>query len=630
MTTTRNPRAASFRTPLVAAGISAIAAVFPLCAAAQQPRTEATLSPVQVTSNRIPQQARDVLADNIVITSEEIAASGHKNLDELLQQKRSIEISRNGGPGTNASLFLRGASNAQNVVLIDGVRVSSSSVGGATWSALPLSQIDHIEIVYGPRSAIYGADAIGGVVQIFTKQGEGPPHFNADLGAGSYGTRTLEGGLSGATGGEHSVRYAFNVGRERSRGFSATTPDNQFAYNPDRDGYVRESASGQLGMDLARGHEIGLRFLQSRLDAQFDQGDTGHDDRTITDIGAYSVYSRNRLLPNWTSLIQLSRGVDKSRTPSGFGDAIGNTRQDALTWQNDITLGADLLQLLLERRVEHVDTSDQGVSGARATNSLAAVYQLKRGAHLASASVRNDDSTQYGSKTTGSLAYGYRLTEALRLNGSVGTSFRAPSYNELYYPKYGVPTNRPESGKNAEAGIYYEKGSDQFSAVYYRNRVTDLLVYALPCPVSPAAYPFGCAYNVNEALLTGITLGASTRMGAFTLRGSLDFQNPRDETTDKLLARRARRHGLVALDYRAGPLLAGVETQFSGKRFDDTANTAELGGYALLNLYANYTLNRDWSAYARWNNVLDKDYRLANGYATPGSNLFVGVRYGFR
>lgn len=629
MTTIRNPRTASIRPLLLAVGISTLAA-FPLSALAQQSAAEATLSPVQVTSSRTPQPRRDVLADNIVITSEEIAASGHKNLDELLKQQRSIEISRNGGPGTNASLFLRGASNAQNVVLIDGVRIGSSSVGGATWSALPLSQIDHIEIVYGPRSTIYGADAIGGVVQVFTRKGTGPLQFNADIGVGSYGTRTLDGGLSGETGGEHSVHYSFNVGREKSRGFSATTPDNPFSYNPDRDGYTRESGSGQLSMDLAQGHEIGLRFLQSRLDAQFDNGDTGYNDRTITNIGAYSVYSRNRLLPNWTSLVQLARGVDKSKTPSDFGDAVGNTRQDTITWQNDIALGTDLLQLLLERRVEHVDTSDEGVSGSRATNSLAAVYQLRRGAHLASASVRNDDSTQYGSKTTGSLAYGYRLTDALRVNGSFGTSFRAPSYNELYYPGYGVPTNRPESGKNVEAGVYYEKSNDQFSAVYYRNRVTDLLVYAFPCPASPSVYKFGCAYNVNEALLTGVTLGASTRMGQFTLRGSLDFQNPRDETTDKLLARRARRHGLVALDYRAGPLLAGVETQFSGKRYDDSANANALGGYALVNLFATYAVNRDWSVYARWNNVLDKDYQLASGYATAGSNVFVGVRYGFR
>ena len=426
------------------------------------------------------------------------------------------------------------------------------------------------------------------------------------------------------------MHYAFNIARERASGFSATTPDNLFSYNPDRDGYTRESASGQLSMDLAQGHEIGLRFLQSRLDAQYDSGQTGFDDRTITNIGAYSLYSRNRFLPNWTSLLQVSRGVDKSKTPSSFGESISNTRQDTLTWQNDITLGTDLLQLLLERRVEHVDSSTQDITGSRATNALAATYQLKRGAHLASASLRNDDSTQYGSNTTGNLAYGYRLTESFRVNGSVGTSFRAPSYSELYYPQYGVPTNRPEKGKNVEAGVYYEKGADQFSAVYYRNRVTDLIVTASPCPVSPQFYSFGCAYNVNEALLTGVTLGASTRMGAYTLRGSLDLQNPRDETTGKLLPRRARQHGLVGLDYKAGPFTGGVETQFSGKRYDDGANATALGGYALVNLFATYAVNRDWSVYGRWNNVLDKDYQLASGYATAGSNVFVGVRYGFR
>ena len=627
MTIPRNSRTALFRSPLLAA---AIAAAFPLSAFAQQTGRESTLAPVQVTSTRTPQQARDVLADNIVITADEIAASGHNSLDELLQQKRSIEISRNGGPGTNASLFLRGASNAQNVVLIDGVRVGSSSSGGATWSALPLSQIDHIEIVYGPMSTMYGADAIGGVVQIFTKKGESAPRFTAGAGVGSYGTRSVEGGLSGATGGEHAVRYSFNLAREQAKGFSATTPDNLFSYNPDRDGYVRESVSGQLSTDLAQGHEIGLRFLQSRLDAQFDQGQTGFDDRTVTNIGAYSLFSRNRISPNWTSLLQLLRGVDKSKTPSAFGDGIANTRQDTLSWQNDITLGTDLLQLLMERRVEHVDSSTFGIAGSRATNAVAGTYQMKRGAHLASVSLRNDDSTQYGSKSTGSLAYGYRLTEALRVNGSVGTSFRAPSYNELYYPQYGVPTNRPEKGKNVEAGVYYEKGTDQFSAVYYRNRVTDLIVTASPCPVSPQVYSFGCAYNVNQALLTGVTLGASTRLGVFTLRGSLDLQDPRDETADKLLPRRARQHGLVALDYSAGALRGGVETQFSGKRYDNGANTAVLGGYALLNVYANYALNRDWSVYGRWNNVLDKNYQLASGYATAGSNVFVGVRYGFR
>lgn len=623
MTSTRSPDVGLLHAPLLAA---AIAAAFPLSTLAQQ--TDAALPAVQVTSTRTPQPVRDVLTDNVVITAEQIAASGQTNLVDLLQQQRGLEVARNGGPGTAASVFLRGASNAQNVVLIDGVRVGSSTLGGATWSALPLSQIDRIEIVYGPLSTMYGADAVGGVVQIFTRKGERTPSLTVGAGLGSYGTRNLEAGLSGATGGEHAVRYSVNVARERAEGFSATRPQN-FSYHPDKDGYTRESASGQLGMDIAKGHEIGLTFLHSRLEGEYDAGPSTINDRSISHAGAYSLYSRNQLLSNWSSLLRFSSGLDKARDLSSFGIDTARTRQDAFTWQNDITLGSDLAQVLLERRIERVDSSNFSAD-SRATNSIAASYQMRRGAHLASASLRNDDSSQYGSRTTGNLGYGYRITDALRVNASAGTSFRAPTYNELYFPGYGVPGNRPERGRNVEAGIYYEKGSDRFSAVYYRNRVSDLIVYAAECPVSSQSYPFGCAYNVNQALLSGVTLGASTRFGPYTLRGSMDFQNPRDETTDLLLPRRAKRHGTVALEYAAGALSGGVESRFASRRYDDGANSTSLGGYALLNLYASYQVNRDWSVYGRWNNMLDKNYELASGYATAGSNVFVGVRYTLR
>lgn len=623
MTSTRSPDVGLLHAPLLAA---AIAAAFPLSTLAQQ--TDAALPAVQVTSTRTPQPVRDVLTDNVVITAEQIAASGQTNLVDLLQQQRGLEVARNGGPGTAASVFLRGASNAQNVVLIDGVRVGSSTLGGATWSALPLSQIDRIEIVYGPLSTMYGADAVGGVVQIFTRKGERAPSLTVGAGLGSYGTRNLDAGLSGATGGEHAVRYSVNVARERAEGFSATRPES-FSYQADKDGYTRESASGQLGMDLAKGHEIGLTFLHSRLEGEYDAGPSTVNDRSISHAGAYSLYSRNQLLPNWTSLLRFSSGLDKARDISSFGIDTAKTRQDAFTWQNDITLGSDLAQVVLERRIERVDSSNFNADN-RATNSIAASYQMRRGAHLASASLRNDDSSQYGSKTTGNLGYGYRITDALRVNASAGTSFRAPTYNELYFPGYGVPGNRPERGRNVEAGIYYEKGGDRFSAVYYRNRVSDLIVYAAECPVSSQSYPFGCAYNVNQALLSGVTLGASTRFGPYTLRGSLDFQNPRDETTDLLLPRRAKRHGTVALEYAAGALSGGVESRFASRRYDDGANSTSLGGYALLNLYASYQVNRDWSVYGRWNNMLDKNYELASGYATAGSNVFVGVRYTLR
>lgn len=607
----------------------AVAAAFPsICLA--QATADKVLAPVVVTATRSEQAARDVLTDNIVISAEEIERSGQSTLVDLLQRQRGIEISRNGGPGTSSSVFMRGASNNQAIVLIDGVRSGSSTSGGATWSAIPLSQIERIEVVYGPLGTLYGADALGGVVQIFTKKGDGAPRLTASAGYGTYATRTLNVGVSGASEGEHRFTYAISAAQDRSDGFSATRKGN-FSYNPDKDGYQQDSASGQFSYELAKGHELGLNFLYSRNDSQFDDGASAFDARGHGRLSTVALYSRNQLLPNWTSQLQVSQARDKSDSISEFFPSVFNSTHTNFSWQNDIKLGADLLQLIAERREEKAESTVSAVARTRDTNSFAVTYLLKRDAHLANLGIRNDHSTQYGSRTTGSAGYGYRITPALRVNASVGTSFRAPTFNELYYPQFGLASNKPESGRNAEAGLYHDDGKTQLSAVYFRNRITDLIVNTNPCPgQSKVNYPFGCAYNVNKALLTGITLGASTRLGNFSLRGSLDFLDARDETTDKRLARRARHHGSLGLDYGAGAIKAGAEAVFSGKRFDSSANTTVMGGYGLLNLYASYDLSRDWTLFGRWDNVLDKNYELARTYATPGSAVFVGVRYSMK
>lgn len=609
----------AFRPVLLATAVASLSAP----ALAQ----EQALSPVVVTATRSAQAARDVLPDSVVITAEEIARSGQTTLADLLQRRRGVEISRNGGPGTQTSVFLRGSENKQNVVLVDGVRTGSSTSGGASWAAIPLSQIDRIEIVYGPLSTLYGSDAVGGVVQIFTKKGDGAPKPTVSAGFGSYDTKTLEAGVSGSA---NTFRYAISAGHEESKGFSATKPGLS-SYNPDDDGYQRDSVSGNFSLELAKGHELGLRFLHSKLDAEVDLfGTPSFNARGVTRLESYAVYSKNRFLPNWTSQFQVARSKDKSDSIASSGTTVFNTTQDLFSWQNDIALGTDVLQLLAERREERIDSTTRYTATERTTNSVAASYLLKRGPHLASVGARHDDISGYGSKATGSIGYGYRINSALRANASFGTSFRAPTFNELYFPGFGLASNKPEKGRNAEAGLYYEGGATHLSAVYYRNRVTDLIVTLTPCPNPAPQFAFGCAYNVNEATLSGLTLGGDTRFGNFLLRGTLDLQDPRDETTGKKLPRRARHHGTVAVEYDSGAIHAGVETVFSGKRYDTAANTAVLGGYGLLNLYASYDVAPNWSVFGRWNNVLDKDYELARNYATAGSNVFVGVRYGFK
>ncbi|MFZ6875153.1 TonB-dependent receptor domain-containing protein [Undibacterium sp. Di27W] len=614
----------------------ALAAAFPSATVFAQATSVSTASNVVITAGRQTQAAKDVLADNVVITAEDIAKSGAASIVDLLQQQRGIEITRNGGPGTTASVFMRGGSNAQNVVLIDGVRIGSSTTGGATWSAIPLSQIDRIEVVYGPLSSLYGADAMGGVIQIFTKKGTGEISPTVSAGLGSYGTRKLQAGITGSVGSNLSL--SLSAAHEESDGFSASKPGaGMYTYNPDKDGYKMDSFNGRLVWEISKGYELGASILHSRNDAQFDAG-TAQDDRSVSTLETIAVFGRGKFTDNWSASLQYAQAADKGYTDASYGKSQIDTRQDSLSLQNDIRIGKDVLQLIAETREEKVESVSGGIPAAgingrkRTTNSFAASYVFKQDAHLASASIRNDRSSQYGSNTTGSVAYGYRLNEALRVNASYGTSFRAPTYNELYYQGYGVATNRPEKAKNAEIGLYYEQGDTQLSAVYYQNKATDLLVTAGK-DVCPTGYPYGCAYNVNKATLSGLTIGGTTRFADLTLRGSIDIQDPKDDTTGKRLARRSKQHGTLAVEYALQKdAKIGVETIYSGDRFDDAANTSArvLGSYNLLNLYATYEVAKNTTVLARWNNALNKDYELAKNYATAGSNVFVGVNYGFK
>jgi vitamin B12 transporter len=606
--------------------LSSLAVAMAACQAhAESPST------VLVAATRTPQALADVISDSVTIDAEQIAQAGAGSVVDLLKRQRGIEVTRNGGAGSSSNVYIRGANSNQSIVLVDGVRIGSSTTGAANWSAIPLTAIDRIEIVYGPLSSLYGADAIGGVIQIFTKKGQGAPAVTAFAGYGSDNTREADATVSGATGGEHSFSYAVSAGKEKSNGFSTTRPGLS-SYNPDDDGYDRQNVSGQFGLQLAQGYETGALFLHSRLDAQYDSGLSAYDTRSEAAIDTASVFARAQLLPAWRSMLQYAQTRDQganytSAAASGYTRI--DTKQSFVTWQNDVQVGADVLQLLYEHRKEEVDTNGAAAMNRdRNTNSFAASYNARRGVHLLSASARRDNSV-YGDKNTGSIGYGVNLTQALRATASYRTSFRAPTYNELYYPAYGNANNKPERGRNAEVGLRYDDGVHLFTAGYYRNRLTDMLVNTTPCPFG-AGYPTGCAYNVNRATLAGVTLSAATAIKGVNLAANVDLQDPRDDTTGKRLIRRAKRHGNLTADYGTGALKAGVEVELSGDRFENAANSIRLGGYGLVNLYATYAFTGDWSALVRWNNVTDKQYDLARNYATPGAKVFAGVRYGYK
>jgi vitamin B12 transporter len=505
---------------------------------------QTSVPPIFVTALRAEQPLTDLLADVTVIGPEEIARAGPGGLTALLQRQPGVEIVTNGGPGSTSGVFLRGANTAQTLVLVDGLRVSSSTSGTTPLEAIPLDQIERIEILRGPASSLYGADAIGGVIQVFTRKGGDGFAANAGAGYGTYATSSIDGGVSGS-GGDGAWRYALQAGHRESSGFTAIYNPENFSYNPDRDGYRNDNVSGSLAYRFAPEQEISAQVFRSRLNAQFDSS-PDFDDRTITTVESYSVASRNRLAAFWTSELSAAETRDDSNSETAFGPSRFLTVQRLYSWQNELMPGYGRLTLLAERREERVDSDTDFDVTSRNTNSVAGIYQIREGPHLAQASLRRDDSSQFGARTTGTVAYGYAIAADWRATGSFGTAFRAPTFNDLYFPGFSNPDLKPEESRNAELALRYSGDALNAGVVAYRNRVRDLIVFE--CDAD-----FNCApQNVAAATLEGVTLELGGHYGQFTAKGSIDFQKPTDDGTGLLLPRRARRHAAMSVAQDAG------------------------------------------------------------------------------
>ncbi|MDX3906307.1 MAG: TonB-dependent receptor [Pigmentiphaga sp.] len=600
-----------------------------LCAAhaqAQVASAPATLDPVTVTASRIEQPLSSALGDVTVIDSDTIERAGQTSLAELLQREHGVDIATNGGPQTTTSVFLRGANSGQTIFLIDGQRVGGSTSGITGLGAISLAEVERIEILRGPASSLYGADAIGGVVNIITRRptGDAPLQAHGSIGLGSWNTRKADAGLSGRQGG---WRYALSAGYARSDGYSAAKPGEPGgAYNPDRDGYKLEHVAGRLGYAWREGQELEASFYRSRLNGQYDGG-PAFDDRNVQRIESYALTSRNRISDAWASRLSVARTVDDSLSvygPGEAGRAAFRTRQTLFSWQNDIALTpSQSLSLAAERRNEEVDSTTLFDQTNRITNSAVAIYRGDFGAHHVQGNVRYDHVARYGSRTTGGLSYGYDVAPGWQVTVAGNTGFRLPTFNDLYYPVYGNPDLRPETSRNIEAGLRYRRDGTEAGIVAYRNKIENLIQYQGYTQVA----------NKN-ATIKGVTLSASQRLGATTLRGSFDWMDPRDDHTGEMLARRPRTALKLAAERQIGAWRLGAEWLARGHRMDTSYNSAtfmnettRLGGYSLINLVASYDINRNTQVQVRWNNVTDKDYELVRGYATPGSNVFVSLSY---
>ncbi len=606
---------------------------------------------VVVTATRIPTPLNESLRDITSIDRAEIESSGATSMTELLNAIPGVQVSPDSVRGAVPSIFIRGTNSTHTLFLVDGQRISSATTSATAFQSIPIEQIERIEVLRGPSSSLYGSDAIGGVIQVFTRNGSsGQPAPSLYAAIGQYGTAITSVGYGGTQG---DTRFQLQAGRETTRGFSeikASKPGLFDTFNPDRDGYRQTNFGLKVSQKISPDLELGGNYLYSdgvkysdnaNCDATYTTCTTNYGNKDLQTIHSGAVNLIWQASQRWKSSIRLGRSQDNSESrefdPVTQVTTIPKykTTQDQWVLQNDIALDVGQLMVSLESRDVSVDSTKTFDVNSQNSKSLVLGYQANLERHLVQASARRDDIQNIGNRTTGSLGYGYRLSPGLVMRGSAGTAFHAPSFNDLYWPfdpvnfYKGNPALKPESSTNRELGLQFENTKTKAGITVYQNKVKDLIAY----DSDPITY-IGTVNNIGAADIKGATLYFSRRIDHWKLSAAYDYLSAKDRATGHFLARRVPRSATFDLERTDGPLKTGVRLQAFDSRFNDSSNTQSLPGYSLLALRSSYVINQAWQVHAQINNLMNKDYIVIrstlppyNDYSAAGRSLYVGLRY---
>ena len=585
---------------------------------------ERTLSTVQVTAHRIEKPVAETLASITVITREDIILSQAPDLVSLLSRQAGVDIARTGGQGQASTLFLRGTNSSHTLVLIDGIRVNAATQGIIDFAHIPLAQVERIEIVRGPRAALWGSDAIGGVVQIFTRD-PSRSFFEAHL--GSYG---LAGASAGTGVGKGDSSIGLTASSERLRGYSATNPGaGIYTYDADVDGYENQNLSLH-GETVVGSQRLNVTALITDANVDFDAG-TGvpGEGSTAALNRVFGIALRGKLSPSWAHALTLGHSSEDLNTPAYFS-RFGSSR-DSLDWINSMALASGQtlgFGVNFSRETGYSGEGLQGFDTARRNAAAFVTWQARLGAQTLDASIRQDDNSQFGGASTGNVAWGWRATETLRLRASWGQGFRAPNFNELYYPGFdvggglflfaGSPGLQPERSRSSEVGVDWQLAAAQSLALSaYQTRISDLIAFD---------GPLFEAINVRNAAIDGVELDYRLALGALALRANATWQDARDLDSGEPLLRRADRKLHASADY-AFANQAGVGLDVSAYSERPDFGGSRLHGYARVDLRAFAPLSRGWTVEARIENITDADYQLVQGYNTAGRSGIVSLRW---
>jgi vitamin B12 transporter len=580
------------------------------------------LSPVVVTATRVAVPSDEVLAPVIVIGREEIERSQATDVAGLLRFHGGIEVARNGGPGQLTSVFIRGAESDHTLVLVDGVRINSGTSGAAPIQNISPDLVERIEIVKGPRSALYGSEAIGGVINIITRGAEAPLSMSAEVGAGKYSTRRAAGQV--AWKGDTSSA-GLNVSWLDTDGFPT------FEASPDDAGYDNTSFNlwGDTtigGIDISASHwqSDGTTEYSDFFLAPVDQDYTNKSSQL--DIGASPF-------DGWRTELSLSKVIDDIEQGSGAFNPSDFTKTDriAADWQNTLTFerGIDLVAGLYrsEEKTSGIifgsRLEDKPGAGDVQTNDTAGYLQASAGFGRQNVLLagRYTDHDEFGTESSWNTEYGLDFAHGIRFIASAGRGFRAPSSLDLY-GFGGNPDLNPEVSRNIEFAVAQNIGNAHaFRIGYFRNRIKDLISYVVTDPATFA----GENQNIEKASIRGTELSYRFSGQSWRFRSEITLQDPKDRVSNEQLLRRAKRMLTMSIGRKFGAHDLGLDILATDKRVD--FGGARLAGYVLANLNGRISFSEHWQLTAEIENLLDQDYQLAEGYRSAGRGLYATLGY---
>jgi vitamin B12 transporter len=597
----------------------------PLQAQSGAPPEPSPLDTVTVTATRTPARIADTVAEVSVIERADIERATGRTLPELLARQPGLQVSSNGGLGKTSSVFIRGLESRHTLLLVDGVRLGSATVGTPAWDNLPLDTIERIEIVRGPLSSVYGSEAAGGVVQVFTRRGREGLHGNASATAGSNRYGQLGGGLQF---GQGAIDGAVQFAHTQTRGFSSTNPRAQFGvHNPDADGFRQNTGSLRLGYQLSPDWRIEGMALESDGETHYDDG-PGADSRARLRNGVQSLQASGRIAAGWQTRLRYGRATDvydTLATASPF-TPLGATRteQRQLGWENTVATPLGTALALVERIEQDVSRPGAAYTVSQRTIDAVGLGLTGEAArHTWQAGVRHDSNSQFGGQTTGSAGYGFALAPAWRLAASYGSSFVAPSFNQLYFPGFGNPNLLPEEGRHGELSLRWASGGQSVRTAWIDNRIRGYIPSG-PLPV-----------NVPRSRIDGLVVSYEGRWSGFVAGASYEHLDPRNATegsanNGNLLPRRARDALRAQGDWSFGQASVGATLAAFSERFEDAANRLRMAGFTTMDLRADWALDREWTIGARLNNLAGKAYETAYGFNQPGREAYLTLRWAQR